>query len=112
MSNQVPPVSELFPGYVGELKDGLPNNYGCITFPNGNRYEGQWQNGKRTGTGRYFYSNGSKYEGEVLDGHLHGTGVLTFANGNHYKGTKIYFKHINGVFIQIVTNNRFTILLS
>lgn len=87
---QVVTVSELFPGYTGDLnKEGLPHKNGTITFPNGNRYEGQWHNGKRTGYGKYFYSNGSKYEGEVLDGHLHGYGILTFANGNHYEGKNI-----------------------
>ena len=43
MSAQVPnSASELFPGYVGEVdKDSLPHNFGSITFPNGNRYEGK-----------------------------------------------------------------------
>lgn len=76
-----------FPGYHGDTrKDGVPHGYGTITFPNGNRYEGNWANGKRTGKGKYIYSNGSQYEGEVYDGHLHGKGTLTFANGNHYQG--------------------------
>jgi hypothetical protein len=35
--------------FVETRRDGIPHGYGCITFPNGNRYEGNWANGKRTG---------------------------------------------------------------
>eukprot|EP01114_Cavostelium_apophysatum_P014979 TRINITY_DN3999_c0_g2_i2.p1 TRINITY_DN3999_c0_g2~~TRINITY_DN3999_c0_g2_i2.p1 ORF type:complete len:442 (-),score=85.91 TRINITY_DN3999_c0_g2_i2:582-1907(-) len=75
-----------WPGYQGDMVNGVPHGYGSITFSNGNRFEGEWQHGLRRGFGKYFYSNGSKYEGEVYDGHLHGKGTLTFANGNHYEG--------------------------
>ncbi|PRP85145.1 MORN repeat variant family protein [Planoprotostelium fungivorum] len=85
-------MDPIYNGFEGESRNGVPNGYGTITFPNGNRYMGRWVNGKRTGFGQYFYSNGSRYEGEVHEGHLHGRGVLTFANGNHYEGEFRYGK--------------------
>ena len=34
---------------------------GEMTFPNGDKYTGDWNQGKRSGHGLYLYSNGNRY---------------------------------------------------
>lgn len=36
---------------------------GTFTFPNGNKYEGEWANDAKNGYGSLYYVNGEKYEG-------------------------------------------------
>ena len=45
--------------------ESRPKLIGIGTWPNGDRYEGDWVNGQRTGQGKYFYSSGGGvYTGE------------------------------------------------
>ena len=39
---------------------------GEMTFPNGDKYTGDWNQGKRSGHGLYLYSNGNGYTADCL----------------------------------------------
>ena len=51
------------------------HGFGIGTWPNGDRYEGDWVNGQRTGQGKYFYSSGG-----FLATHYHSSLNLTVAS--------------------------------
>ena len=55
----------------------LDNCYGTYTYPNGDKYVGEYKDGKRHGQGTYTYPNGNKYVGEYKDGKRHGQGTYT-----------------------------------
>jgi len=71
------------------------------TYPNGDKYEGEWKGGKEHGQGTKTYSNGDKYEGEWNDGEYH-KGLITyyssrskcfaeFKDGKPWNGTTFRF---------------------
>ena len=62
------------------------NCFVTYTWPNGNKYDGEWRDGKRTGQGTNTWANGEKYVGEWSDNKRTGQGTLTFANGDKYVG--------------------------
>jgi hypothetical protein len=72
--------------YEGEFKDGLFQGWGVYVFQNGDRYEGEFQADKMSGAGTMTYDNGNVYKGQFLNGVRHGKGVLTFKNGDVYDG--------------------------
>lgn len=51
-----------------------------MTFPNGERYHGNWVNNKFEGQGTYFYKNGDIYSGNWKDGVKSGEGTFLFKN--------------------------------
>ena len=53
-------LSGIFGDYV---KEGL----GSMTYPNGDKYVGEWKNSKMNGQGTFTYSNGWKFVGEWKD---------------------------------------------
>ena len=57
-----------------------------MTWPNGDRYEGDWSAGSRTGRGVLTRANGDRYEGDFVDGIWSGTGTAAFVSGNRYDG--------------------------
>ena len=57
-----------------------------LTFPNGDKYEGQVENGKFNGRGVYTWENGWKYDGEWKDNKRDGRGVSTSPDGSKYDG--------------------------
>lgn len=72
--------------YEGDWQDDKPHGRGVETLTDGERYEGEWQDGKRHGQGFATWPTGDRYSGEWRDDELHGQGEFTWANGNHYKG--------------------------
>ena len=71
--------------YVGEFKGGK-RHQGTYTFANGNEYVGEWRDSKQNGQGTLTFANGDKYFGEFKDGKRNGQGTYTLANGNQYVG--------------------------
>ena len=54
--------------YVGEWKDGVRNGQGTYTWTNGQKYVGEWKDEKENGQGTMSLSNGEKFVGEYKDG--------------------------------------------
>ncbi len=72
--------------YVGEWKDGNYNGQGTITYASGNKYVGEFKDDKRNGQGTYTFADGENYVGEFKDDKANGQGTYTFADGNKYVG--------------------------
>ena len=77
--------------YVGEYRDGKSNGQGTFYFLadnqfKGDKYVGEYKDGKPNGQGTYTFANGAKYVGEFKDFNKHGQGTFTFANGDKYVG--------------------------
>jgi len=71
--------------YVGEFKDYTINGKGTFTYANGDKYVGEFSYGRRH-QGIYTYASGNKYVGGWKDNKKHGRGAFTFANGDRYVG--------------------------
>ena len=59
---------------------------GGVTFPNGDKYFGEFKEGIRHGQGTITWVNGDKYVGEFKDGKVHGQGTYTYPDGTKYIG--------------------------
>ncbi len=76
--------------YEGEFKNGLFNGWGIYWYARGDRYEGEFLNDLKHGRGTMYYRTGDRYYGEFRNGAREGTGRLFFANGDRYVGE---FRH-------------------
>jgi hypothetical protein len=72
--------------YEGEIRDGVFEGWGVYYYADGGRYEGEFRNDFINGTGTFFYRNADVYIGEFLNEMRCGQGKLTFANGDRYVG--------------------------
>ena len=84
--------------YTGSVKIAAPkflkSGKGTLTFPNGEKYNGNWVDDKEDGEGTFYYANGDIYIGNFKDGIKHGNGVLQKSEGekqqlNYYYGLLI-----------------------
>ncbi len=78
--------------YIGEVRDGIPNGSGSITFAHGYKYIGGFQEGlphttRASGWGTATSPSGKIYNGEFERGNYHGRGVLTYPDGTTADGT-------------------------
>jgi hypothetical protein len=83
--------------YEGGWRNKLPNNigyngFGILTWPNANRYDGEFRNGHKHGSGVFIGANNDRYEGAFQEGDIEGYGIYTYGNGNRYEGE---FRHNN-----------------
>jgi hypothetical protein len=72
--------------YVGEFRDGWRNGQGTATWPSGQKYVGEFRDDNYNGQGTLTFSNGQKYVGEFRDGKPNGQGTLTWPDGQKYVG--------------------------
>ena len=56
------------------------NGFGTFTYPNQDRYEGEWFNGKQNGKGVFIKNNGARKEGRWNMGKL--DNVMEYKMGN------------------------------
>lgn len=54
--------------------------FGVFTWPDGNRYEGEYLNGLKHGKGIFFFANGKIFKGRWKNGQKHGEGELKLGN--------------------------------
>lgn len=62
--------------YKGQLKYGVPNGKGTMSFPGGNKYSGQFADGQMSGQGTFTWPNGDKYVGAFDNDLPNGKGTL------------------------------------
>jgi hypothetical protein len=76
--------------YKDNLKNQQYNHsdeYGEITYKNGDVYKGNLKNGKKEGSGEMIFANKNIYNGQWRTDMKHGEGKMTYANGDVYQGT-------------------------
>ena len=72
--------------YMGEMKEGLPDGAGKITYDDGQSYIGEYSHGRENGKGVKTYGDGNKYDGELKNGLFEGYGIFHWVNGKRYEG--------------------------
>jgi hypothetical protein len=76
--------------YRGDFHAGMKQGRGVKTWPNGDRYEGDFVEDRKEGVGTYSYgrgpSVGERYEGEWLADRRHGYGEYRWPTGDVYRG--------------------------
>ncbi|WP_163336947.1 MORN repeat-containing protein [Desulfopila sp. IMCC35008] len=70
--------------YVGEWKENVVEGQGTYTWPNGQKYEGKFENGVVKGQGTHTWLDGQRYVGEWKEGKKNGQGTRTFPDGKKY----------------------------
>jgi hypothetical protein len=71
---------------IGKNTSKWDNCFGAITFPNGEKYSGEFKKGKIDGKGEYNYLDKSVYVGYFRNGKRNGKGTQGFGNGDFYDG--------------------------
>jgi len=67
--------------------EAMVSSVGILKYGSGEIYEGQLFNGKRSGKGKMTFPNGDKYIGNWrLDQMCDNDGIYYFRNGNEYQG--------------------------
>ena len=72
--------------YVGEFRDNKFHGQGTLTFPDGWKSVGEFRDDKMNGQGTSTFPDGAKYVGEFRDNKRNGQGTLTFPDGEKYVG--------------------------
>ena len=87
--------------YEGTILNGIPISEGTLTWPDGEKYTGEWEDGRQNGQGKLTFFSGNKYEGEFKDGKYHGRGIFTWSDSDKYEGEfKDGKKHGHGIYSQ------------
>ena len=87
--------------YEGIILNEIPISEGTLTWPDGEKYTGEWKDGRKNGQGKLTFFSGNKYEGEFKDGKYHGRGLFTWFDSDKYEGEfKDGKKHGYGIYIQ------------
>ena len=63
-----------------------PEGQGVKSYPNGDKYDGQWKDWQFHGTGKYTWANGDVVEAKFVSGKVVGQAKITFANKDLYVG--------------------------
>ena len=74
------------PDCVGDRYGTWNNCFGTYTWPDGNKYVGEWKDGKQDRQGTETLAFGLKYVGEFKDGEWNGQGTETWPDGDKYVG--------------------------
>jgi hypothetical protein len=75
--------------YVGEFLNDTMHGIGTMYYADSNRYEGHWKNGVQNGKGSFFWKSGDKYEGYFANNMMHGRGTCIWINDERYEGDYI-----------------------
>ncbi len=70
----------------------VPTTVSVVSFPNGDRYEGEFRSGLMHGWGVYVSKLGDRYEGMFENDIRHGPGTLSTTAGERFTGT-----YVNGI---------------
>ncbi len=91
--NPVPTFAQLPGETLGTDEELIPvcqPNVGTgkvkCSYPNGDRYEGNFVNGKPQGRGVYISLQGNRYEGQFLAGQPHGQGIFIRSDDTRFEG--------------------------
>jgi len=72
--------------YEGEFRNGLMHGWGVYVSKQGDRHEGMFENDLRNGPGTLTTTAGDRYTGMFVNGIRHGLGSLTQPDGSRYAG--------------------------
>ena len=72
--------------YIGEWKDNIINGKGEFIFNTGAKYNGNWKNNKFDGEGEFIWTNGDRYNGNWQNGKKNGHGIFYYSDGDVYDG--------------------------
>jgi len=72
--------------YEGQFKDGLFDGWGVYTYRDGDRFEGEFKDDMKNGRGAFVHRNGDRYTGAFVSDMKQGKGSLLFHNGDKYVG--------------------------
>lgn len=76
--------------YRGGFKRGRKHGHGVKTWPNGDRYEGEFVDERKQGFGIYVFGRGpwagERYRGDYFNDQRHGHGVYRWSSGDLYTG--------------------------
>lgn len=86
--------------YTGDFRVGSMTGKGTLTCPEGFTYTGDFLDGLFNGNGLWTDSSGVSYDGQWLDGRQHGWGTMTYASGVKWQGTFENGYRVAGQFIQ------------
>lgn len=70
--------------YEGKIKNGRRCGKGSYSYPNGDRFDGEWRHDQKL-SGRYSFAEGPCFEGRFKQGEI-SYGVMVYENKESYEG--------------------------